>query len=60
MIEERTEEILSYPTSAQVKKPRAADGKQPPLNALGPDGEKLAKKPPRKPRNVESKSDDDF
>ena len=38
MIEERTEEILAYPTSAQVKKPRAADG------------EKLAKKPPTKPR----------
>jgi len=50
MIEERTEEILSYPTSSQVKKPRAADG------------EKLAKKPPTKPRKtkVESKSDDDF
>ena len=62
MIEERTEEILSYPTTAQVKKPRAADGEKPPLNALGPDGEKLAKKPPTKSRKtkVESKSDDDF
>ena len=40
MIEERTDEILAYPTSAQVKKPRAADG------------EKLAKKPPTKPRKT--------
>ncbi len=49
MFEERTEEILAYPTSAQVKKPRAAGG------------EKLAKKLPTKPRKakVESKSDDD-
>jgi hypothetical protein len=57
MIEERTEEILSYPATAQVKKPRAAN-----CNALGPDGEKLAKKPPTKhgKTKAKSKSDDDF